>query len=104
MRRLAGVVVALAAALATGTARAHETGGRAMGVVQSVSPDRLAVRASDGHEVVFAVTPETRFLRGKQPARAGDVRVGQRVVVHGKKAGGALQALEVKLGAAPAAR
>ncbi len=98
MKRLARWVVVFAL-LSAGPAFAHEKGGRAMGVVQSVTPGRIAVRASDGHEVVFAVTPETRFVVGTKPARTGAARVGQRVVVHGKKVGDGLEAVEVRLGA-----
>lgn len=93
---------AVLAALLAGPAMAHEKGGRAMGTVESVTPERIVVRTSDGHDVPFAVTKETRFLRGEKPARAGDVRLGQRVVIHGKRDGEGLQAVEVKLGAQPA--
>jgi hypothetical protein len=99
MRRLK--IVAVLAALAAVPVAAHEKGDRAMGVVESVAPDRIVVKAADGHAVTFAVTPETRFFRGETPARVGDVRVGQRAVVHGKRAGDTLQAVQVKLGASP---
>lgn len=91
-------VLALAAALAAVPAAAHEKGGRAMGVVESVTAEQIVVKAADGHPVAFAVTKETRFSRGEQPARADDVRVGDRVVVHGKRAGERLEAVRVKLG------
>jgi hypothetical protein len=93
--------LALAAGLAAAPARAHEQGGRAMGVVESVGPDRIVVKASDGHPVAFTLTPATRFFVGETPARREDVRVGQRAVVQGKKAGDGLEAVRVRL-AAPA--
>lgn len=95
---------AVIAALVAGSALAHEKGGRAMGVVESVTPERIVVQAADGHPVVFAITGETRFVIGKTPARLEDVQVGRRVVVHGKRVGEALQASEVKLGAKPIPR
>lgn len=95
---------AVLAALAAAPAIAHEKGGRAMGIVESVTPERIVVRTSDGHEVPFAVTNETRFFTGEKPARAEDVRAGRRVVVHGKRDGEVLRALQVKLGAQPATR
>jgi hypothetical protein len=98
--KLLGLVVALAAA----PAAAHERADRAMGVVESVTPERIVVKARDGHALSFSITPETRFLRGKKPSRAEDVRVGERAVVHGKKAGERIEAVEVKLGAAGAAK
>ena len=80
---------------------AHETGAdHAMGVVESITPDRIAVKTADGHTVPFVVTRETRFTRGEKAVVAGDVRVGERVAVHGKRAGDALQAVQVKLGGA----
>src|SRR6266498_5398564 len=97
-------VVTLVAALAAAPATAHEKGGRVMAVVESVTTERLVVKASDGHPVEFAVTKETRFSRGERPARADDVRVGDRVVVHGKRAGERLEAVSVKLGAPAAAK
>ncbi len=97
-------VLALAAALAAAPAAAHEKGGRAMGIVESVTAERIVVKAADGHPVAFTVTKETQFSRGEQPARADDVRVGERVVVHGKRAGERLEAVRVKLGAPTASK
>lgn len=97
-------LVAVLVALAGVPVGAHEKGDRAMGVVESVAPERIVVKTADGHAVAFTVTAETRFFVGEKPARADDVRVGQRAVVHGKRAGEALQAVQVKLGAAPASR
>jgi hypothetical protein len=93
---------ALLAALAATPALAHETGGRAVGIVQSVTPERIVVRASDGHEVPCVVTLATRFVRDAKPARIEDVEVGQRVVVHGNRSGALIEATEVKLGPKPA--
>jgi hypothetical protein len=95
------IAAALALALGAPLARAHEEGDRVMGVVESVGAERLVVKASDGHLVEFAVTGDTRFFLGEKPARAADVRVGQRAVVQGRKAGGKLEAVRVKLGPAP---
>lgn len=96
-------IITLLAALAAVPASAHEKGGRAIGIVASVAPERIVVKTSDGHEVPFTVTPETRFLRAGKPAHAEDVKVGERAVVHGTRAGESLKALEVKVGAAAGA-
>ncbi len=101
MRR-SSKILALAVALAGAPAAAHEKGGRAIGVVESVTSERIAVKAADGHSVVFTLTRETQFSRGETPARADDVRVGERVVVHGKRTGERLEAVRVKLGASGA--
>lgn len=93
------LVAALAAALAWASAAAHEKGGdRAMGVVESIATDRIVVKTADGHPVAFAITPETRFFKGDDPARAEDVKVGQRAVVRGERAGETLRAVQVRLG------
>jgi hypothetical protein len=94
-------VVALVAALVAAPVAAHEKGDRAMGIVESVTPERIVVKTADGHSVAFTITQDTRFFRGEKAARSEDVRVGQRAAVHGKRAGEALQATQVKLGAAP---
>jgi hypothetical protein len=98
--KLLAVVAALAAAPALG----HEKADRALGVVESVSGEQLVLKGRDGHPVTFAVTPETRFVRAGKPAKAGDVKVGERAVVHGKKAGERVEAVEVKLGAGGGAK
>ena len=90
------LVVALAAAPAAG----HEKGDRAMGVVESVSAERIVIQTADGHQVAFTITKDTRFFRGNEPAGRADVKPGQRAVVHGKRTGEQLEAARVKLGAA----
>jgi hypothetical protein len=97
-------VLAAIVAFVAVPALAHEQSGRAMGVIESITPDKIVVRADDGHGVTFTITGETRFVRGDRPAKAGDARVGERAVVHGKKAGDALEAVQVKLGAQPSGK
>jgi hypothetical protein len=104
-RRLKTLVVLAALAAGPALALAHEGGGHAMGVVESVRPDRIAIKTSDGHVVEFAVTPQTRFTRGNAAVEAKDVRVGARAVVHGARKGDGLTAIQVKLApVAPVAR
>ncbi|HET8570091.1 MAG TPA: hypothetical protein VFM93_14020, partial [Candidatus Limnocylindria bacterium] len=76
-------LVAALAALAPARAAAHE-GDRALGTVASVTAERIVVKARDGHEVAFKLTPQTKITRGKEAARPGDVRPGERAVVHGR--------------------
>lgn len=92
-------LLALIAALAVAPALAHEHGGNAMGIVRDVSAERIVIETADGHRVAFAVTKDTRFSRGNEPARREDVKPGERAAVHGEKHGEALSALRVKLGA-----
>jgi hypothetical protein len=93
------LLLAIVAALAAGPATAHESGDRAMGVIESVTKERIVLKAADGHSVEFAVTPATQFFQGERPARLEDARQGQRAVVHGKRGGGGAEAVRVRLGA-----
>lgn len=93
------LVVTVVAVMSATPALAHEKGGdRAMGVVESVSATQIVIKTSDGHPVAFAVTKETRISRANEPVLIADVKPGQRAVVHGKRVGEQLQAVEVKLG------
>jgi hypothetical protein len=85
-------------------ASAHEAGDRAMGIVESIAPDRIVLKAPDGHPLAFTVTAETRFVRGQEPVRRGDVRVGERAVVRARRTGERMEATLVKLGPAAAPR
>jgi alpha-D-ribose 1-methylphosphonate 5-triphosphate synthase subunit PhnI len=92
-----GIVVA---SMWAAPAAAHERSDRVMGVVESVSAEQILIEsADDGHTVAFAVTRETRFFSGGKPARLEDVRVGQRAVVHGRRAGQQVVAVRVKVSA-----
>jgi hypothetical protein len=98
MKRMT-VVLALAAGLMAGwPTRAHEQGGRAMGVVKSVTAEQIVLQTPDGHLVEFVVTKDTLFLQGGRAARREDVRVGRRAVIQGERSGERLQAVRVKLG------
>jgi hypothetical protein len=104
MKRTPRILALVAALFAASPSAAHEQGDRAMGVVESVTADRIVIEAADGHSVAFTITPETRFFEGETPARPEDVRVGQRAVVQGKRDGERLQAERVKLGASKASK
>jgi hypothetical protein len=99
MKRTSRILALVAALFAASPSAAHEQGDRAMGVVESVTADRIVIKAADGHSVAFTVTPETRFFQDEKPARPEDVRVGQRAVVHGKRDGERIQAERVRLSA-----
>jgi hypothetical protein len=93
----------MVAALAAPTlALAHEGGSHAKGTVHEITPDRIVVTSQQGKDLAFALAPDTTFERGKARARRGDVKIGERVVVHAKHAGDREIATVVKL--APASR
>jgi hypothetical protein len=104
MKRRAKLAAVVAALVAAPAALGHEKADRALGVVEKVDAQQIVLKGRDGHPVTFAVTPETRFVRGGKPAKPGDVKVGERAVVHGRKAGERVEAVEVKLGAGGGAK
>jgi hypothetical protein len=96
------LVTGLMASLAfCGPALAHESSDRARGTVERIDERELAVKTSDGHMVTFVITPGTHFARGEAPARREEVKVGERVVVEGKRQGHHVEAAHVKLAPAP---
>jgi len=91
-------MLAFVAALAVATpALAHETGGHNRGTVERITASELALKTSDGHPVVYKLSPETRFERGGAAIKSEDVKVGERAVVEGKGHGAELTASKVKL-------
>jgi hypothetical protein len=81
-------------------ALAHEGGADFRGVISTAEGDQLVVRGADGKEHRAALTPVTRIFVSGQAAKAADLKPGLRVVVHGRKAGGQVEAVTVQ--AAPA--
>lgn len=97
--------VALAGTLAAPVlAPAHEGGSHAVGTVREITADRIVVALPDGKDAVFALAPDTSFQRGTATARREEVKVGERVVVHGKRAGDREIATLIKLATAARAR
>ena len=94
--------ILIALALATSPVFAHEGGTHLKGTVLSAAADQLTVKSADGHETTLTVTEKTRFMRGSAPASLAEVKKGERVVIHARKAGSGLEAAEVHLGAHPA--
>ncbi len=75
-------VLALAVLLGcAGSAWAHGGKTHVMGTVTAVGEGRVVVHTRDGKTVPVAVTGETKFRNGEAPARAGDLKVGDRVIV-----------------------
>ena len=80
---------------------AHEGGVDAKGRVKAIIADRIDVPMGTG-EKSFALTPRTEFVKGRAPAKASDIRPGDRVVVHAWVVDGALEAKQVRAGAGSA--
>ena len=54
---------------------------RAMGTVKVVNTVHMEIETKDGEKVSMLLTPETKYLKGKLPTTAAEVKVGHRVVV-----------------------
>src|SRR5713226_4332248 len=79
---------------------AHGGGAHLKGTVSAIAADQITVKDTDGRESQAKVTPETRFMRGKAVGKREDLHPGERVVVHTRKKGGGLEAVEVHYGTA----
>lgn len=92
----ATTMVLIAALLAPAAGAAHEGGLDARGTVKEVTPERLVLATADG-EKTFSLGADTRFARGREPARREDVLVGDRAVVHARRDGERVHATNVRL-------
>lgn len=87
---------------ATG-ALAHNGEEHVIGTVASVTENSVTVKTTANKMVTVAIAPETKFEAGPAAARASDLRVGERVVIHAKEpAEGSLVADIVEFSAIPA--
>jgi uncharacterized protein DUF5666 len=79
-----------------------------MGTVTEVTKDSVTVKDTAGKTIVVTFENATKFLKNKKAAQAGDIQVGDRVVIdaHEDAKTKKLFAEEVQIGtaAAPAAK
>jgi hypothetical protein len=97
MKRIATVVIALC--LVAGMAAAH--GKQMMGTVVKLSDKEITIETKEKETKTLKLTPETTYLKSGNTARLADLKVGERVFIHYKEAGGALEAMEVIFGPQP---
>lgn len=103
--RKALLAAVMAALLVPGLSRGHGDGVDARGTIGHVSATEIVVTTSRGDTKRFAVTEQTEVLRGTAPAKLGDARPGERVVVHARKTPTGPEATSIRLQrAAPRAR
>lgn len=98
--KLTRTLAALGFALLTSSA-AHAHGGHhhLMGTVTAVQPSKLELKTRDGKAVSVELTDKTIYKKGKEAAKASDVRVGERIMIDTDAAKESPVAVEVKLGA-----
>ncbi len=98
MRKIIGLALSVAALSVSTALFAHGNLVHTMGTVSAVDTKHVEVKTQDGKTVSIQLTPDTKYVKGKAPAKVSDVLVGTRVVVESKKDKDQLVAAEVKLG------
>jgi Domain of unknown function (DUF5666) len=81
---------------------AHGDQQHVMGTVAKIDAGSISVKTTTGEVKVVTILPTTKFLKGTAAVTADEVKVGDRVVIHAKPEGNALNATEVKIGEASA--
>lgn len=79
---------------------AHGNEEHVIGTVASVSKTSITVHTLKNENMEVAITDKTTFEGQNGPAKAEDVKVGDRVVIHADKDGSKLVAHTVKFSAA----
>jgi hypothetical protein len=82
MARKLITTVALALALGASTVFAHGEMKHVLGIVREIGADQVVVDTKDGGKESITVDGGTQYFRGDAPAKPGDLKVGDRVVVH----------------------
>jgi hypothetical protein len=101
--KLRWITLLIAFALAA-PAFAHGDKKHIIGTIEKLSPEAVIVKTKDGKSVEVKIAPTTTYVTsGDQPAKFGDLAVGQRVVIHADPKGADLIAANVKFSNATAA-
>ena len=75
----------ISASLAAVGVRAHGGEEHVIGTVASVTPDSIIVKTTANKMVTVGVVAATTFMMGKMAMKNGDLKVGNRVVIHAKE-------------------
>ena len=75
----------ISVSLAAVGVRAHGGEEHVIGTVASVSPDSITVKTTANKMVTVGVVAATTFMMGKMAMKNGDLKVGNRVVIHAKE-------------------
>jgi hypothetical protein len=92
------VLLLLAGVICTGVLYAHGNEKHVMGKVKAIAADSISVETESHHTQAVRITSQTRFVRAGKASGVGDLKVGDRVVIHAKQLGDWLEATEVKWG------
>lgn len=94
MRKISAITIAIL--LVAFLAFAHGNEEHVIGTVASISKTSITVHTTKNETKEVAITDKTTFETQKGPAKAEDVKVGDRVVIHADKQGEKLIAHTVK--------
>ena len=79
------LILVAALSLVTMGALAHGGEEHVIGTVAQVSASSITVKTTAGKMVTVAVAPESKFIKNKAAATVGDLKAGDRVVIHAKE-------------------
>ena len=83
---------------------AHGNMEHILGTVTAVSDHSVTVKTTAGDTKTVEIATGTKVMKGDAAGTLKDVHVGDRVAIHAGDHDGKLQAEEIKIGAAPAAK
>ena len=103
MRRLTVMILLFVAVTIPARLLAHEGHEhKVMGTVTAVDADQVEVAMTDGKKATILLSKGTKYLKGKAPITAAEIKVGERIVVVVTEKDGKKMAKEVHL--APAGK
>ncbi len=99
MRKMLGLALSILALLVSTALFAHGGHVHTMGTVSAIDSKHVEVKTQDGKTVSIALTPDTKYVKGKATAKFADIAVGTRVMVESTKDDKEqLTAVEMQLG------
>jgi hypothetical protein len=103
MMKLRTLALLVSFAFLGGAALAHGDKKHVVGTVEKTSADSVTVKIADGTSVEVKLVPTTTYISRNgnvdKPAKAADLVVGDRVVIHATPKGDTLEAAEVRFSA-----
>jgi Cu/Ag efflux protein CusF len=83
---------------------AHGNMEHILGAVTAVSDHSITLKTTGGETKTIEVVAGTKLVKGDAAVTLKDIHVGDRVAIHAGNRDGKLQAEEIKIGVAPAAK
>jgi hypothetical protein len=107
MMKLRSLALLVSVVFLAGAALAHGDKKHVVGTVEKTSADSVTVKTADGTSVEVKLVATTTYISRSgnvdKPAKASDLVVGDRVVIHATPKGDTLEAAEVRFSAPGAA-